>query len=225
MGIMDNIMLFSPAVSGTKFFPKNRVAELAEKYELRESRILLTVARLASDEKYKGYDKVIQALPDIIKEIPDIKYLVVGAGDDTVRVKALAKKLGLDKYVIFCGFIPNDVLVDYYSLCDVFIMPSKGEGFGIVFLEALACGKPVIAGNKDASREAILNGKLGILIDPDNTSEIAGAVIKVLKKDVPDRLLDSNYLRKESLEAYGIAKFMKRTDDFLRSLQSKTIKN
>jgi glycosyltransferase involved in cell wall biosynthesis len=95
-------------------------------------------------------------------------------------------------------------------------MPSKGEGFGIVFLEALACGKPVIAGNKDGSRDALLDGELGILVDPDNIDEIAETIVKVLKKDVPEKLLDGKYLRKRVLEVYGFDKFKERVRDLLR---------
>ncbi len=78
------------------------------------------------------------------------------------------------------GYIPEEELNDHYNLCDVFAMPSKGEGFGIVFLEAMACGKPVLAGNKDGSVDALLGGKLGALVDPDDVAQIAETLIAIL---------------------------------------------
>jgi len=89
-------------------------------------------------------------------------------------------------------------------------MPSKKEGFGIVFLEALACGKPVIAGNKDGSVDAVLNGELGILVNPDDEDDIAKELIKVLKNDVSKKLINSEYLRTKVLEHYGIDRFIEK---------------
>lgn len=97
-------------------------------------------------------------------------------------------------------------------------MPSNREGFGIVFIEALACGKPVIAGNKDGSREAILGGELGIMVDPDDINEIAGAVTKVLRKETAGRLLDGNYLRARVVQEYGLDRFRERITIFSRLL-------
>ena len=212
-------ILFPPLIKENKFFIKPKNKKLIKKYKLEGKKIILTVARLASTEKYKGYDKVIKALPKIIKKVPNIKYLIVGEGDDLLRLKNLVKNLDLEDYIIFCGFIPNKNLVDYYNLCDVFVMPSKGEGFGIVFLEALACGKPVIAGNKDGSCDALLNGKLGVLIDPDNIKEIENAIIMVLNKEISKELLDSNYLRKKVIEVYGTNKFKERTRKFIKMVE------
>ena len=89
----------------------------------------------------------------------------------------MIRELGIESNVTLAGFVPDYELCSHYNLCDLFAMPSKGEGFGIVFLEALACGKPMIAGNKDGSVEAVLNGELGALVDPDNVAEIANAII------------------------------------------------
>ncbi len=84
--------------------------------------------------------------------------------------------------MIFAGYVPNEELPGHYNLCDVFAMPSKGEGFGIVFLEALGCGKPVIAGNKDGSVEPLLGGRLGRLVDPDSVEQIAEAISHQLEE-------------------------------------------
>jgi lipopolysaccharide transport system permease protein len=103
--------------------------------------------------------------------------------------------------------VPHEGIADYYHLCDVFAMPSSAEGFGIVFLEALACGKPVIAGNIDASAEALSNGKMGILVDPDSHAEIKNALVKILKKEAPAELSDSAHLSRYARDNYGFHVF------------------
>ena len=161
---------------------------------------------------YKGYDKVIETLPEVIKEIPNIKYLMVGKGDseETERINTLINELRLEDYVYMLGYVPNDQLVHYYLLCDLFILPSKGEGFGIVFLEALICGKPVIAGNKDGSSDTLLNGKLGLLIDPDDHSEIEQAILNIFDKKVNPDILDPEYLIRTVRENYGYSIYKNR---------------
>jgi glycosyltransferase involved in cell wall biosynthesis len=109
-------------------------------------------------------------------------------------------------------------MVDYYNLCDAFVMQSKKEGFGIVFLEALASGKPVIAGNKEGSCDALLNGEVGILVDPDNVDEVAKAIINVLRGNVPDYLLDPQYLRETVLEHYGFDRFCQKVKELFHRI-------
>ncbi|NEO25388.1 MAG: glycosyltransferase family 4 protein [Kamptonema sp. SIO4C4] len=109
-----------------------------------EQPVILTVARLDPSQLYKGYDKVIEALPRIRAQIPNIHYLLVGKGQDRDRLQQLIQRLNLQDQVTLVGFVPDAELGDYYNLCDVFAMPSYGEGFGIVYLEALATGKPVL---------------------------------------------------------------------------------
>ncbi len=212
-------ILFPPLVEENKFFIKPKNKELIKKYNLKKSNIILTVSRLFSTEKYKGYDHIITALPNIIKKIPDVKYLIIGKGNDLPRIKKMVEELNLESYVIFCGFVPNNLLIEYYNICDIFAMPSKGEGFGMVFLEALACGKPVIAGNRDGSCDALLNGELGVLIDPENLQDLEETIINVLNKKIPKKLLDKKYLRKKVIEIYGINKFKERTKKFIEMVK------
>jgi len=177
---------------------------LLKRYNLSPDQpVILTVGRLSSAERYKGQDRVLRSLKAIVEQsgkskvesrnessdLPapgslllasSLRYLIVGDGDDRPRLEKLAEELGVREMVIFAGKVPAEELCDHYNLCDVFAMPSTGEGFGIVFLEALACGKPVIAGNKDASRDAVLDGELGVLVDPDNLQELTEALAAVL---------------------------------------------
>src|ERR1035437_4830747 len=144
--------------------------------------ILITVTRIASDEQYKGHGKVIESIANIIKEFSHIRYLIVGKYDlsEKTRLDNIIARYNLQNAVIFTGFIADEELPDHYKLADVFIMPSYGEGFGIAFIEAMYYGLPVIAGNKDGSVDALLNGKLGVLVDPDNPEEITSAIKKVI---------------------------------------------
>ncbi|MCM8799414.1 MAG: glycosyltransferase family 4 protein [Candidatus Omnitrophica bacterium] len=205
--VKEKIFILNNCVDTDKFFPKEKPLHLIEKYNLSGFNIMLTVARFDTYDRDKGCDKVIMCLPKILKVIPNLKYILVGEGSDIERIKNLVSELNLKDYVILTGYIDDDMLPDYYNLSDLFIMPSKQEGFGRVFLEALACGKPVIAGNKDGSKEALLDGKLGILVDPDNLDEIMQGIISVFNKDINNRLLDSRYLRGKVLERFSLVHF------------------
>ncbi len=144
--------------------------------------VLLTLTRLSSREQYKGYDNMLFAVQALKQNFPHIKYLVIGKYDSAEknRVDKIIAELGLKQQVILVGFIPEEELGAHYSIADVYVMPSKKEGFGIVFIEAMYYGKPVIAGNKDGSVDALDNGKLGLLVDPDNLGEITAAITKVI---------------------------------------------
>jgi glycosyltransferase involved in cell wall biosynthesis len=177
----ERIEVLPNTFDSEKFRPGPKPAALLQRYGLSASQpIILTVARLAETEQYKGYDNVLLALPAVLQQFPDARYIIVGDGPDKTRLGALSRELGVKDKVIMAGYVPNEELAGHYNLCDVFVMPSKGEGFGIVFLEALGCGKPVIAGTKDASAEAVLNGKLGVMVDPEDVAAIADAICRIL---------------------------------------------
>jgi glycosyltransferase involved in cell wall biosynthesis len=183
--------------------------------------VILTVARLDASERYKGYDQILRALPKILQVIPDVRYVLVGKGSDRPRVEALIQELGLENNTTLTGFIPDEEIHDYYNLCDVFALPSKGEGFGIVYLEALACGKPVIGGNKDGAIDALCHGKLGLLVDPDDVDAISNALIEVLQKQSTHTLLyRPSALRKAVEEAYGFDSFKHHLEDLFHSFAS-----
>lgn len=216
--IENKIFTLFNSINGKQFKIQEKSPSLLDKYGLDGKKVILTVARLSVREKYKGYDQIIRSLPRVISKIPNARYILVGSGDDASRIKKLASDIGMENYVIFAGSVETKELIDYYNIADVFVMPSKGEGFGIVFLEALACGKPVIAGNQDGSREAVLNGELGVLIDPDDIEEIAKSIIGVFKKEIPNKLSDGQYLRKRVLEVYGFDKFKEKVKNLIYEL-------
>jgi phosphatidylinositol alpha-1,6-mannosyltransferase len=150
-------------------------------------KVILTVGRLRNDERYKGHDVVIEALNFIRKRSPKISYWVVGDGDDLPRLKRLAEDAGVAGLVTFWGRATD--VAAFYRACDVFVMPSrqvlsdgreKAEGFGLVYLEAAAFGKPVVAGACGGALDAVVDGLTGVLIDPEDPVALASAVVGLL---------------------------------------------
>lgn len=188
-----------------RFTPGPKPAHLLERYGLKPGQpVLLTVSRLALSERYKGHWQVLIALQTIRRSIPDIRYVIVGTGDELQHINVAVRSMGLAENVIFAGFVPNHELADHYRLCDVFVMPSTKEGFGIVFLEAAACGKPVIGGRLDGSVDALDHGRLGILVDPHSPGEIADAITTAVRKTHPNSLLFSpEALSRAVSDAFG----------------------
>lgn len=178
---------------------------LLNRYGLRCSdMILMTLTRISSNEKYKGYEKVIKAMQELIPEFPSLRYLIIGKYDkaEKERLDNIISDTNLSKHVIFTGFIADEELAEHYNLADLYIMPSKKEGFGISFIEAMFYGIPVVAGNIDGSADALCDGTLGLLVNPENQQEITVAIRKMLKNKttfIPDRNL---LLRKFSYPTY-----------------------
>lgn len=174
------------------FAPQGR-ADLAQKYGINNGDlVLMTLTRLKHSEQYKGYDKVISAISAVKKYHPAVKYLIAGKYDaaEKLRVDSLIAHEQVASHVVFTGYVSDADLPALFSLADVYIMPSLGEGFGIVFIEALFYGKPVIAGNKDGSVDALDNGRFGLLINPDSKEEIIDAILKIAANKeafVPDQ--------------------------------------
>ena len=187
----------------------------------QNEKIILTVSRLSAVDRYKGYDKVIEVIPELLKEIPVARYIIVGEGDDDEisRIKKLITDLNLSDNVIMTGHVTDKELSEYYMLADVFIMPSKKEGFGIVFLEAIIHGLPVIAGNKDGAVDPLLDGEIGILVDPDNLKSISEAIISILEKKVDNSLIDSEFLKEQVYKEFGFDRFRSRLNNLLEEFQ------
>ncbi len=169
-----------PCTVDKKFTPGPKPADLIKKYGLEGKKVLLIISRLSSDEKYKGHDKIIEIMPALIKKYPDLVYVITGEGGDRERLQKLAEKYGMSEKVIFTGKIADEILPDIYRMADVFVMPSTGEGFGVVFLEAVACGLQVIGGNQDGSTDALLDGEGGWIVDPESLDEIKKVIIETL---------------------------------------------
>lgn len=147
---------------------------------------LLSVCRLEAGEKYKGVDTVIKALPAVLRHLPELQYVVVASGSDLERHKRLAADLGVSDHVRFRGTTDDATLRQCYRECDVFVLPSDGEGFGIVYLEAMAHAKPVIAASSRAVPEVVKHGETGLLVDYDNAEQLANSIV-TLCLDQPRR--------------------------------------
>jgi glycosyltransferase involved in cell wall biosynthesis len=198
-------VVFLPcAVDGNTFTPGQKSPELVQRYGLANSRVLVTVARLWSGDIYKGVDVTIRALPMIAQAYPDVKYLVIGRGDDQPRLANLANELEVGDRVVFAGFVPTDDLVEHYRLADAYVMPSQ-EGFGIVYLEAMACGVPVLAGDADGSADPLQDGRLGWQVPYRDPMAVAKACIEILAGD--DQRCDGAWLRQNALSSFGKESF------------------
>lgn len=160
-----------------------------KKREPSEQLSLLTVARMSRAERYKGHDYVIRAMPALLSRFPGVSYDIIGGGDWQPHLQSLAEEEGVSHAVRFHGIVPEEELRGRYADASVFIMPSRCEGFGFVFLEAMAQGTPVIGGNLDASREVILDGMTGYLVNPTSVEAIADATSRLLgDRKLRDRL-------------------------------------
>ncbi len=208
------VQMLPCAIDGEKFTPGEKALELIEKYGLNNAKVLMTVARLWSGDIYKGVDVTIRALPHIIQVFPEVKYLVIGRGDDQPRLAQLAKDLGVSNPVIFAGFVPTEALMLHYRLANAYIMPSQ-EGFGIVYLEAMACGVPVLSGDDDGSADPLQDGKLGWRVQHRNPDAVAAACIEILQGQ--DQRCDGKWLREQTITIFGIEAFQKRLQQMLQS--------
>jgi phosphatidylinositol alpha-1,6-mannosyltransferase len=196
----DKVHLLPCVVDGQKFTPAPPSPTLQAHYGLQEALVLMTVARLWPGDIYKGVDVTIRALPAITRQFPQVKYLVIGRGDDQPRLAQLARDLGVAEQVVFAGFVSTAALVDHYRLADVYVMPSK-EGFGIVYLEAMACGVPVIAGNDDGSADPLQDGRLGWQVSHRDPAAVADACIAALSGHDPR--CEGTWLRQETLKRFS----------------------
>jgi phosphatidyl-myo-inositol dimannoside synthase len=156
----------------------------------RKEKCILSVGKVSRESAYKGYDTVIRALPEVLQAVPNARYVVAGAGDDIGRLKRLARDVGVEGRVEFKGGIPDAELAACYRSCDVFALPSRakrsngewrGEGFGRVYVEAALAGKPVVGSTGGGAAEAVLHEKTGLLVDPASVSEVAAALIRLLR--------------------------------------------
>jgi phosphatidylinositol alpha-1,6-mannosyltransferase len=198
-----------PNTVDPRFVPGPKPDHLIARHGLAGRKVLLTVSRLAASECYKGHDRVISALPDVLRHHPDAVYLVAGEGDGSARVQEWAETSNVAHAVRFVGQVAEHNLPDYYRLAHVFVMPSTKEGFGIVYLEAAATGLPVIAGNRDGSVDALAEGAIGTLIDPEDCDQLADAIIAAL-----DRRSTSN---PSEVARFAFANFSRHVDELVRS--------
>lgn len=179
-----DIAILHPGVDTERFHPEIDVADVVGMYGLQRKKVCLTVARLT---ERKGHANVLAVLPLVIARVPNVVYLIVGKGPMESLLRQQVVDLGLTDHVRFLGYVDEQMLPQLYNACDVFLMPSSAsvdgediEGFGIVYLEASACGKPVIGGGSGGVADAVMDGETGLLVDPHAVDELAAAIIRLL---------------------------------------------
>jgi phosphatidylinositol alpha-1,6-mannosyltransferase len=159
-----------------------RDAAIIDMLGLDEKPVILTVARL---DIHKGHDTVIRAMPEVLRQVPDALYVVVGDGPMRGSLEDLARTCGVSDHVIFAGYVPRPQTLALFEACTIFVMVSRienasAEGFGIVFLEAGAFSKPVVGGRSGGIPDAVADGETGFLVDPVDPGEAAGAICRIL---------------------------------------------
>ena len=184
----SKIQIVYRGINIENFYPlsEKKIQTFKKNLSLNTERIILTVANL---NRMKGQDMVIKAIPLILREIPDLIYLIVGHGRDEAYIRDVVKQVGVEKHVrFFTDVLSKSEVNELYNISDVFVMPSRTiaeqgqvEGFGIAYLEANACGKPVIGGKGGGVPDAVLDGQTGLLVDSEDIDALAKAIIKLFK--------------------------------------------
>jgi phosphatidyl-myo-inositol dimannoside synthase len=179
-----------PNTVGDGFMPGDG-RELRAASSAAGKRVLLTVGRLAPSDRYKGHDRVIAAIPDLVGRGHDVVYLIIGQGDDRARLEELAQETGVADRVRFLGSVGAECLTQAYRMADLFVMPSTGEGFGIAFLEAMASGTPALGLAAGGAPDALADGELGTLVPEED--DLAAAIARHLAtpKPNPDALSEA----------------------------------
>jgi phosphatidylinositol alpha-1,6-mannosyltransferase len=184
VGSGPRIELLPPGIDRDRYHPGVSDEAVRERHGLDDHPVICCVSRLTLR---KGQDKVIRALPWILREIPEARFLVVGTGPDLERLQSLAARKKVADRVIFAGEVSGDVLPEYFRAGDVFAMPCRTrklglevEAFGAVFLQASAVARPAIAGDSGGAPEAVVHGETGLVVDGNEVDEVAEAVLELL---------------------------------------------
>ncbi len=179
----NKITVIYPGVDTERFCPGLPYEDLLQQLDLQaRQKLILSVGRL---QRRKGFDNVIRSLPLLLEQGLDVHYVSIGIGEDHDYLLELASELNVTERVHLLGHVPLDDLPRWYNACDVFIMPNREidgdtEGFGMVFMEAAACGKPTIAGMAGGTGSAVVDGETGLRVPGEEIDKVAGALKKLL---------------------------------------------
>jgi len=203
-----------------RFTPGPRSPQLLLRYGLApEQPVIVSLSRLSHADAYKHIDRLIEAMPALLPQWPDLQLLIAGDGDDRPRLQAIAEHLGVQAAVIFAGRIAEAELADHLRLATAFALPSSGEGFGIVFLEALGCDRPVLAGNRDGSVDPLADGRFGLLVDPE--LPLAPPLASLLAGQGEDLWFQPEALASAVGDAFGFEAFCSALDAQLALLEAR----
>lgn len=216
------VLVINNGVDTDNFYPAPKDSYMLEKYQIRDSFVLLSLCRLVPK---KGLDLVIRSINDIAKENCTFKYLIGGIGPDLDRLKSLVVECGVADKVVFAGFIEDKDLNSFMNLGDLFVMPNRAiegdtEGFGLVFLQANACGLPVIAGKAGGTSDAVQDGKSGFLVDGEDRVDFISRVVEILKDDAMRLELSEfglNWARESCSWELRVKQFDQVSDELVRA--------
>jgi phosphatidyl-myo-inositol dimannoside synthase len=203
--LMPERVVVIPDTVGDRFHPAVRRSSLRCDRTPNRKRILLTVGRMDAREQYKGQDRVIRAMPQIVARGHDAAYVIVGDGDDRPRLEALCSEVGVADRVRFVGAVDGETLLDLYRTADLFVMPSTGEGFGITFLEAMACGTPALGLDAAGARDALAEGQFGALT---SAAQLPETICDLLAAPRPDPQILADNVRAR----FGTTTFRRQVD-------------
>ncbi|HTV26227.1 MAG TPA: glycosyltransferase family 4 protein [Xanthobacteraceae bacterium] len=156
---------------------------MRESLGIDQRKVLLTVARMDAGQRYKGHERVIEAIPELVAQGHDILYMVAGEGDDRPRLEECARKARIADRIRFLGAVPPEKMIDCFRIADLYVMPSTGEGFGIAFIEAMASGTPALGLAVAGANDPLADGELGNVATND---QLAQAISHLLAAPRPD---------------------------------------
>jgi glycosyltransferase involved in cell wall biosynthesis len=202
----EKIVVLKNSLSPEFTIPHNFIAPkyLVDRYNINDRKVVFLLSRISKNDRYKGYLNVIEAISKIKSDIPNILFIIGGKTEETelTVIKRKLVKLNLEDYVKIIGYVEENEVIDHYLIANVFAMPSKKEGFGIGFIEAAAAGISVIAGNEDGSKEALLNGELGRLINPDDITQLALEIKNAILNGVDKKELQNKVFENYSFNVF-----------------------
>jgi glycosyltransferase involved in cell wall biosynthesis len=181
----DKVIVIQHGVDTSRFNLKADGLAVRQRHHLVDRKVILFVGALTRWHSYKGVDVLFKAFKIVSEKDAEARLMVVGGGNMTEFYKNITRDLGLSSKVVFAGRVDDEVLPQYYAACDLGVLPSKdsSEGFGLVLLEAMACGKPVIGSRVGGIPEVIEDGGNGLLIEPNDANSLAKAMITLLSDD------------------------------------------
>jgi len=170
--------------------------------------VILSVGRVSLVDAYKGFDTLIQAMPEVLRSYPSAQLRIIGTGDDLARLHTLAAQMGVSDAVRFVGRVSDEVLAKEYDSCSVFALPSRDEGFGIVYLEAMSRGKSCIAARAGAAPEIVIPST-GLCVDYANVQELAAAITELVRAPRDPKLV------RQHAESFSYERFCQRLAEVL----------
>ncbi|MCM2353307.1 MAG: glycosyltransferase family 4 protein [Pseudobdellovibrio sp.] len=208
-GFTPNIKRITPCLDPFLVVPQKLQKQTGKFNQDKDRFVLLALSRLSAAEMYKGYDRTIEALGKIKQSLPNFLYIIAGKADpeEKLRIEKLIDQAGLKDHVLLTGFVADSDISELFLTADVFVMPSQNEGFGITFIEAGLYGLTNIAGNIDGSRDALLDGKLGELINPNSLDDIGRAIQKVATNPENLSLQNRQQRQQTTLEHFSFESF------------------